>query len=164
MEDDIMRNLFGSIDELDLKILKILQEDCRISLEQIAKMLGVPKSTIYYRIKRLEDDGIIEGYYAKINFVKLGQDYVTITFVKAKYAPGYHEKIGEKLSKIPGVWGVYFIFGENDFVVLARSKDREDYLKKLEQIMNMPEIERTNTQIVAKIIKEDLRNAVLHCN
>jgi len=155
-----MNDAFKSLDELDLKILKILQDDCRISLEQIAKMVGVPKSTIYYRIKRLEDERIIEGYYAKINFAKLGKDYLTITFVKAKYAPGYHEKIGEKLSKIPGVWGVYFIFGENDFVVLARSKDREDYLRKLELMMNMPEIERTNTQVVAKIIKEDLRNVI----
>lgn len=155
-----MNNALKSVDELDLKILKILQDDCRISLEQIAKTLGVPKSTIYYRIKRLEEEGIIEGYYAKINFAKLGKDYLTITFVKAKYAPGYHEKIGEKLSKISGVWGVYFIFGENDFVVLTRSKDREDYLRKLEQMMNMPEIERTNTQIVAKIIKEDLRDII----
>lgn len=156
----VMSNTSKSIDELDLKILKILQEDCRISLEQIAKKLGVPKSTIYYRIKRLEEERIIDGYYAKINFAKLGKDYITITFVKARYAPGYHEKIGEKLSKISGVWGVYFIFGENDFVLLARSKDREDYLRKLEQIMNMPEIERTNTQIVAKVIKEDLRDII----
>ncbi|MEM3874117.1 MAG: Lrp/AsnC family transcriptional regulator [Candidatus Bathyarchaeia archaeon] len=155
-----MNDALKSIDELDLKILKILQDDCRISLEQIAKMVGVPKSTIYYRIKRLEEEGIIEGYYAKINFAKLGKDYLTITFVKAKYAPGYHEKIGEKLSKISGVWGVYFIFGENDFVVLTRSKDREDYLRKLELMMNMPEIERTNTQVVAKIIKEDLRDII----
>lgn len=155
-----MNDALKSIDELDLKILKILQDDCRISLEQIAKMVGVPKSTIYYRIKRLEEEGIIEGYYAKINFAKLGKDYLTITFVKAKYAPGYHEKIGEKLSKISGVWGVYFIFGENDFVVLTRSKDREDYLRKLELMMNMPEIERTNTQVVAKVIKEDLRDII----
>ncbi|MEM3640629.1 MAG: Lrp/AsnC family transcriptional regulator [Candidatus Bathyarchaeia archaeon] len=149
-----------SLDKIDLGILKILQEDCRIPLEQIAEKLEAPKSTIHYRIKRLEEEGIIEGYYAKVNFEKLGKDYLTVTLVRAKYGPGYHEKVGHRLSEIPGVWGVYFIFGENDFIILTRSKDREDYMRKLETITNMPEIERTNTQVVAKVIKEDVRGGL----
>jgi DNA-binding Lrp family transcriptional regulator len=148
------------LDEIDAEIIKILQEDCRVSLEYIANKLGVPKSTIYYRIRRLEEEGIIEGYYAKINFEKLGKDFLTITLVRAKYEQGYHEKVGKKICAIPGVWGVYFVFGENDFIVIARSKNREDYLRKLETIMSMPEIERTNTLIVAKVLKEDLRESL----
>jgi DNA-binding Lrp family transcriptional regulator len=156
-----MNSQFGrALDEIDVGILKILQEDCRISLEQIAEKLGAPKSTIHYRIKRLEEEGVIEGYYAKVNLEKLGKNYLTVTFVRAKYGPGYHEKVGQRLSEIPGVWGIYFIFGENDFVILTRSKDREDYMQKLEKIMDMPEIERTNTQIVAKVIKEDVRGGL----
>jgi len=156
-----MNSQFGrALDEIDVGILKILQEDCRISLEQIAEKLGAPKSTIHYRIKRLEEEGVIEGYYAKVNLEKLGKNYLTVTFVRAKYGPGYHEKVGQRLSEIPGVWGIYFIFGENDFVILTRSKDREDYMRKLEKIMDMPEIERTNTQIVAKVIKEDVRGGL----
>jgi len=149
-----------SLDEIDSGILKILQEDCRTPLEQIANELKVPKSTIHYRIKRLEEEGIIEGYYAKVNHAKLGEDYLTATFVRAKYGPGYHEKAGQKFSEIPGVWGVYFIFGENDFILITRSSDREDYLRKLEKIMNMPEVERTNTEVIAKVIKEDLRGKI----
>jgi Lrp/AsnC family leucine-responsive transcriptional regulator len=148
------------LDEIDAEIIKILQEDCRVSLEYIANKLGVPKSTIYYRIRRLEEEGIIEGYYAKINFEKLGKDFLTITLVRAKYEQGYHEKVGKKICAIPGVWGVYFVFGENDFIVMARSKNRDDYLRKLETIMSMPEIERTNTLIVAKVLKEDLRESL----
>ena len=156
-----MNSQFGrALDEIDVGILKMLQEDCRISLEQIAEKLGAPKSTIHYRIKRLEEEGVIEGYYAKVNLEKLGKNYLTVTFVRAKYGPGYHEKVGQRLSEIPGVWGIYFIFGENDFVILTRSKDREDYMRKLEKIMDMPEIERTNTQIVAKVIKEDVRGGL----
>lgn len=146
-----------SLDEIDVGILKILQEDCRTPLGQIADKLGAPKSTIHYRIKRLEEEGIIEGYYAKVNLEKLGKDYLTVTLVRAKYGPGYHEKVGQKFAEIPGVWGIYYIFGENDFIVLTRSNDREDYLRKLEKLMNMPETERTNTQVVAKVIKEDVR-------
>lgn len=152
-----MPNSHKSLDELDREILKILQMDCRTSVEKIAKKLGVPKSTVHYRIKRLEAEKIIEGYYAKVNATKLGKDYVTITLVRAKYGPDYHERLGNMLAQIPGVWAVYFVFGDTDFIVLTRSDNREDFMKKLEKMMNMKEIERTNTQVVAKTLKEDPR-------
>jgi DNA-binding Lrp family transcriptional regulator len=152
-----LSNSHKSLDELDKEILKILQMDCRTSLEKIAKKLGVPKSTVHYRIRRLEAEKIIEGYYAKVNATKLGKDYVTITLVRAKYGPDYHEKLGNILAQIPGVWAVYFVFGDTDFIVLTKSDNREDFLKKLENMMNMKEIERTNTQVVAKTLKEDPR-------
>ncbi len=145
------------MDEVDLKILRIMQMDCRTPLEEIAKKIGVSKSTVHYRLKKLENEGIIQGYYAKINPEKMEKEYLTATFVRAKYGPGYHNKIGKKLAQMDGVWAVYYIFGEYDFLVLTRSNSREDYLKKLEEFMGMKEIERTNTQVVAKIIKEDPR-------
>jgi DNA-binding Lrp family transcriptional regulator len=80
-----------------------------------------------------------------------------ITLVRAKYGPDYHEKLGNILAQIPGVWAVYFVFGDTDFIVLTKSDNREDFLKKLENMMNMKEIERTNTQVVAKTLKEDPR-------
>ncbi len=146
-----------SQDDTDIQILKTLQRDSRTPLGEIAGKLGVPKSTVHYRLKRLEREKVIEGYYAKINPIKLGKDYLTVTLIRAKYGPGYHEKVGRKIARIPGVWGVYFIFGENDFIVLTRSNNREDYMHKLESIMNMKEIERTTTQVVARILKEDPR-------
>jgi len=100
------------LDDIDIEILKILQKDCRVTLDQMSKMLNVPKSTLHYRIKRLEKQGVIEGYYAKINPSKLGKEYITVTLVRAKYGPGYHKKAGEKLAKLPGVWAVYFVLGE----------------------------------------------------
>lgn len=158
MERTLMdRQSNKSLDETDLGILKVLQEDSRTPLEKIADELRTPKSTIHYRIKRLEEEGIIEGYHAKINHEKLGKNYLTVTFVRAKYGPGYHEKAGRKFSGIPGVWAVYFILGESDFIILTRSSDREDYLRKLEKLMSMPEIERTNTRVIARVIKEDIR-------
>jgi DNA-binding Lrp family transcriptional regulator len=148
----------NSLDEIDLQILDILQQDCRKSLDEISKIIKVPKSTIYYRIKRLESLGVIEGYYAKIDPKALGNDYFTITLVKAKYGPGYHKKIGNILSKVPGVWGVYYVLGEYDFVVLARAENRESFIKDvLEKFINYEENERTNTIVIVDIIKEDPR-------
>ena len=145
------------LDDIDIEILKILQKDCRVTLDQLSKMLNVPKSTLHYRIKRLEKQEVIEGYYAKINPAKLGKEYITVTLVRAKYGPGYHKKVGEKLAKLPGVWAVYFVLGETDFIVLTRSNDRETFMKTLEQMINSKEIERTSTMVVTEIIKEDPR-------
>ncbi|MBB5254930.1 Lrp/AsnC family transcriptional regulator [Sulfurisphaera ohwakuensis] len=143
------------MDEIDLRILKILQHNAKYSLDEIAREIRIPKSTLSYRIKKLEKDGVIKGYYAYINPASLNLDYIVITSVKAKYGKNYHVELGNKLAQIPGVWGVYFVLGDNDFIVMARYKTREEFMEKfLEKVMSIPEVERTSTQVVVKIIKE----------
>ncbi|MHA2003990.1 MAG: Lrp/AsnC family transcriptional regulator [Candidatus Thorarchaeota archaeon] len=142
-------------DDLDLAILRELQIDCRIPLQEIAEKVGAPTSTVHYRVKRLEREGVIDGYYANINPEKLGHDYLTIIKVHATYGPGYHERIGKKLAKMPGVWAVYFTLGETDFFVLTRSQDKSEYMKILDKLMATKGIERTSTQVVVRVIKEN---------
>jgi Lrp/AsnC family leucine-responsive transcriptional regulator len=145
------------LDKIDRNLLKILQQDSRVPLQLIAKRLGIPKSTVHYRIGRFEREKIIEGYYAKLNPAKLGYDYLAVVLVRAKYGPRYHRKVGLRLSKIPGVWAVYYVLGDFDFVVLIRALDRDDYMGKLERMSSMSDIERTSTQVVARIVKENPR-------
>jgi DNA-binding Lrp family transcriptional regulator len=145
------------VDQTDIEILKMLQDDCRVTLDEMANKLKISKSTVYYRIKKLERLGIILGCHAKLSPEKMGKDYVAIVLVKAKYGAGYHEKVGQKLAEIAGVTVVYYIFGEWDFVLQVRAGGKDEILRILEQIMNMEEVERTSTLIVAKVIKEDPR-------
>ncbi|ADY01983.1 AsnC family transcriptional regulator [Vulcanisaeta moutnovskia 768-28] len=145
------------IDQTDIEILKMLQDDCRITLDEMANKLKISKSTVYYRIKKLERLGIILGCHAKLSPEKMGKDYVAVVLVKARYGPGYHEKVGQKLASIGGVTIVYYIFGEWDFVLQVRASGKDEILRILEQIMNMEEVERTSTLIVAKVIKGDPR-------
>jgi DNA-binding Lrp family transcriptional regulator len=148
------------LDKIDVQILQALQENCRTPLEAIARNLGGPKSTVHYRIHRLEQAGVIEDYFAKVNATKVGKDYLVVVLVRGRYGPQYHERIGRRIAAIPGVWAVYYVLGDNDFILLVRANDREDYMRKLERIINMPDIERTATQVVAKVIKEDPRIAL----
>ena len=145
------------LDEIDKKLLNILQKDGRRPILEIAKELNVSKSTISYRLNRLEEEGIIEGYYAKLNASKLGDDIQIIVQVRAKFGQGYAESIGNTLAQIPGVWGVYFVYGENDFIIIARSKNREEMFEKMNNLYNSNDIERTTTYIVGKTIKDDQR-------
>ncbi len=155
--DEKMSGRRSFLDDTDMKILNILQRDCRKPLYEIAEELSIPKSTIHYRIKRLEDEGIIEGYYAKINSSKLGFDIQMIVNVRAKFGKGYHEKVGKKLAEIPGIWAVYFVFGENDFVILGRGKNRKELFDKMKILFNSDDVERTTTQIVTEVVKDDPR-------
>ena len=152
-----LMSITEEIDQTDIEILKMLQDDCRITLDEMANKLKISKSTVYYRIKKLERLGIILGCHAKLSPEKMGKDYVAVILVKAKYGPGYHEKVGQKLASIGGVTTVYYIFGEWDFVLQVRASGKDEILRILEQIMNMEEVERTSTLIVAKVIKEDPR-------
>jgi Lrp/AsnC family leucine-responsive transcriptional regulator len=145
------------IDQTDSSIVRFLQNDCQVPLDVLARKLRIPKSTLHYRIKRLEKEGVIDGYYAKVNALKLGYDYVAIVLVKARYGPRYHERVGRKIASIPGVWAIYYVLGDFDFIVLIRAMNRDDYMSKLEQLSSMNDIERTSTQIAAKIVKEDPR-------
>lgn len=145
------------LDKIDIQILQALQDDCRILLEDCAKRLGVPKSTVHYRIRRLERKGIIEHYYAKVNTTKVGKEFLAVVLIRGRYGPGYYERIGRGIAAISGVWAVYYVLGDNDFVVLMRANDRDDIMRKLERINSVPDIERITTQVVAKVIKEDFR-------
>jgi Lrp/AsnC family leucine-responsive transcriptional regulator len=146
-----------TLDELDKKILRELQKDCRSPLQEIAERVSAPVSTIHYRVKRLEKEGIILRYSAIINQEKLEMDYITVILVRAKYGPNYYESLGKEIAKVPGVWAVYFSLGQVDFFVLTRAHDRNEYMEILNQLMQIKGIVRTNTNVIARVIKEDIK-------
>ncbi len=145
------------LDELDMKLLIELQRDCRNPLQEIAKKVDAPYSTVHYRVARLEKNGIISGYSATIDLNKLGLDYIAVVSIWTDFEPEYFHKIGEQLSKIPGVWAVYNCLGEVDFFALTRASDKQEYLKILEKMMKIKGINRISTHIAAKVVKEDTR-------
>lgn len=153
--DDVEKSRRSFLDDDDKNILNELQKDCRINLVDLAKKLDIPKSTIHYRIKRLEEENIIEGYHAKVDLFKMGDDFQGAVLIRAKYGPDFTQKVGEMLSTIPGVWAVYNILGEIDFIVLMRAENREEFVKRLEIIESSNVVERTNTLVIANIVKED---------
>ncbi len=143
------------IDETDKKILNLLQDDATRSLEELGRELGMSKTAIHYRINKMRDKGIIKKIMALIDPHKIGYDIFAVSLIKAKFGPNYQNIVGEKLSKIKGVWAVYFLLGDIDFVVLLRAKNRNDLMRIIDQFINIPEIERSSTHLILTTIKED---------
>jgi len=155
--EPVSRGRSVKLDEIDLKILRYVQENPKMRIRDISSKLGVPKSTVYYRIRKLEELNVIKGYNAILDSEKLGFEYIVVILVKGKYGPGYHEEIGRFLSKNPYVQAVYYVLGEQDFVVVGKFPSKGKYMEFLESLINSSFIERTCTMVVARVIKEDFK-------
>ena len=143
------------MDEVDRKIIGLLQEDARISFSRIAGKLGISVGTAYNRIKSLEESGVLKGYTAIVDPVKLGQTLTAIVLVQAD---GKHlVEVEREVSKIDNVICVYDITGDYDIAVVARFKDRFSLNTIIKNLLKMPYVKRTVTNVVLNVVKEDFR-------
>jgi len=143
------------LDEVDLKILRLLQEDARTPFAKIAREVGVSEATVHMRVKRLKEMNILKGFQALIDPSSVGKALTAITLIKADPLK-YHE-ILEKLKSMDDVYEVYDVTGEYDAVVKLRSNSREELARLIDSIGQIRGVISTLTMIVLKTIKEDTR-------
>jgi len=143
------------MDKLDSNIILSLNTNGRKSFRHIAKELKVSLSTISNRIKRLEKEGIIERYIPVINTEKIGYDLTAVINIKLTH--GKLIEVQEKISKNNHVSAVYDITGEWDSLIVAHFKDRRDLNSFIKKILSMDFVERSNTQLVLNIVKDEKR-------
>ena len=143
------------IDEIDRKILNIMQSDARISNAEIARRVGMAPSGILERIRKLEERGVILGYRTKIAPPALGLGLLAYVFVRADEAPG-ESSTGAALAAVPGVLEVHHVAGEDCYLVKVRTTDTEALGKLLRtEFGALPTVESTRTTIVLDTVKED---------
>jgi len=143
------------LDETDVKILKVLLSNARLSCRQIAKRVGVATTTVLSRIKRMEQEGIIKGYSVILDHEKLGYDLTVVTEITV--SKGKLLEMERKIAKLPTVCCVYDITGLTDAIVIAKFKNRAELSAFAKSLLAMPFVERTNTHVVLTTVKEDFR-------
>ena len=143
------------MDELDYKILEKLNENARKSYREIARELKVSLSTISNRIKKMEDEKVIERFIPLINQEKVGYDLTAVINVKISH--GKLIEVQEKISKDKHVSGVFDITGDWDSLIIAHFKDRRDLNGFIKGVLSLDNVEKTNTQIVLNIVKNEKR-------
>jgi len=143
------------IDDLDIQIIKLLQEDSRLSYNKIAEKLGISVGTAYNRIKNLEERGILKGYTIIVDPDKVGYGLTALILVQAE---GKHlTEVESEIAKIDNVTSVYDITGEFDIAVISRFKDRDGLNKFIKSLVSLPYVKRTVTNVVLNVVKEDSR-------
>ena len=148
------------LDETDRKILKSLLKIGDVKLREISDEIGVSKSTVHNRLKRMRDINFLKGFYPLVNQEMLPEQVTAVSLIRARYGPSYSEIVARDLGQIEGIWAVYYVMGDNDFVVLIRGKSRADISRIVDRISNLESIERSSTILVMNVFKEDPREAV----
>jgi DNA-binding Lrp family transcriptional regulator len=143
------------LDETDVKILKALTLDARLSSRQISKRCDISIGTVLSRIKRMEKEGIIRGYTTLLDQEKLGYELTVVSEITV--SKGRLLEVENEIARLSNVCGVYDVTGLIDAVIIAKFKNREELSKFTKRLLSIPYVERTNTHVVLTTIKEDLR-------
>ena len=145
------------IDEIGLKILKILQKKARIPNVEVARQVGMAPSAVLERIRKLEKQGIIDGYEVRLNPKRFRRSLVAFVFVKADIQLD-QAGIGSSLSKIPEVQEAHFVAGEDCYLLKVRVEDTVELQKFLrEKILNLEAVHSVRTHIALSTLKETSR-------
>jgi Lrp/AsnC family leucine-responsive transcriptional regulator len=141
------------LDAVDIKILDILQENGRTKRNALAEAVGLSLPSLSERLKKLEEHGIIEGYYTKLNRKSFGYDLMAFILVVMDSSKNY-DKLTEKVTKTPEILECHSILGEGSHILKALVKDTDSLEKLLSQIQSWPGVTRTITSFVLSTIKE----------
>jgi Lrp/AsnC family transcriptional regulator, leucine-responsive regulatory protein len=141
------------LDKVDCELLNILQEKGRTKRNELAERVGLSLPAVSERMRKLEEDGIIQGYFAKVNYKRLGKDITAIVIVtidSSKHFPNFLEHI----SKNDDIQECHAITGEGTHLLKVRTENTEGLEKLLARIQSWPGVIKTSTNLVLSSPKE----------
>jgi Lrp/AsnC family leucine-responsive transcriptional regulator len=144
-----------ALDAFDLKILNLLQEDGRLSNVDLANRIGLSPSPCLRRVKRLEAEGVIEGYSAKINRTKIGLGVTVFVAVGLdRHREEEAERFRRVVMKLPQVVSCHAISGEADFLLEIVIADLNDYSEfVLKRLRRIPGIKDLHSSFALETVK-----------
>ncbi len=138
------------IDSIDRQILRILQENARISNSALAEAVGLSPNPLAARLKKLEGRGVILGYTARVDPEAVGRG--TLAFVAVKqldHQTEAHHRFLQAVAEIPEVIEVHHVAGEEDFLLKVAVRDMRAYEHfLLERLARLPGLDRVRTTFV----------------
>ena len=142
-----------TLDDLDMRIIMLLQDDSRLSFNKLAGKLGVSVGTAYNRVKGLEERGIVKAYTVVLDSARLGFELTALILIQAD---GKHlEEVEAEIAKATSVIAVYDITGDYDAAIITKFKDRASLNDFVKNLLSAPNIKRTVTNVALNVIKEE---------
>lgn len=146
------------LDRIDRKILDILQREGRIAMTELAQRIGLSTTPCSDRVRRMERDAIITGYYARVSPKALGKNlllFVEITL--ASKSDQIFDKVRNELLHVPDVQECHLVSGSFDYLVKARLGGMDEYRNLLGDILKkLPVNAQSQSYVVIEELKESL--------
>jgi Lrp/AsnC family leucine-responsive transcriptional regulator len=144
------------LDKFDISILEALQQDARLSLQDLGKIVGLTASPCWTRVKRLEDAGIIEGYTVRLSPEKLGLPETVILHVSLdSHSDESLFEFGRALESIPEVLEAFLVSGDYDYYIRVAVEDTRGYERFLrERLYKIPGIRNSKSSFVLRRLKQ----------
>ncbi|ENU62831.1 Lrp/AsnC ligand binding domain-containing protein [Acinetobacter lwoffii] len=146
------------LDRIDRMILDILQRDGRIAISELAARINLSTTPCSERVKRLEREGIIMGYYARLNPEMLERNLLVFLEIKLSAKSGdVFDQVARNLTEIPEVLECHLISGDFDYLVKARLKEMSAYRRLLGDLLKkLPASASSHSYVVMEEVKESL--------
>ena len=146
------------LDRTDLKILDLLQKNGRLTMTELAHQVGLSATPCTERVRRLEREGVITGYHARVDPRALGRPL--LVFVELKLAAKSNdafERVKKELAFVPEVMECHLVSGDFDYLIKARINEMASYRTLLgSTLLTMPHVRESKSYIVMEEVKETL--------
>jgi len=141
------------LDDLDIKILNTIQRKGRTKRNELAEIVGLSIPSVSERLNKMEERGIIEGYYAKLSKKAFGYDIMAYILVIMDSSKHYKSLITH-VEKKPEILECHSVLGEGSHLLKTITKNTESLEKLLAEIQAWPGVMATKTTFVLSTIKE----------
>ncbi|MEU9706909.1 Lrp/AsnC family transcriptional regulator [Streptomyces sp. NPDC047981] len=143
------------MDRIDRSILRELQDDGRLTNQELAQRVGLSASACLRRVRQLEEDGVIQGYRAVIDPSAVGRGFEVLVSIEVRRDRETVEAFEEALQSIPDVIEAYRLFGSPGCLLRIAVADLAAYERLwIERLTSLAGVTEVNSQIIMKRVKE----------
>lgn len=144
------------LDRIDRNILDALSRDARLSMAELARRVGLSKTPVQARLKRLEKEGFIRGYAAIIDRERMGEGHVAFVQVTlSDTRSDALESFNRAVLTVPEIDQCHMIAASFDYLLKVRTRDIQAYRRVLgEKISRLPHVSHTSTFVAMETVKD----------
>lgn len=148
----------SALDRFDRAILSVLAQDGRVSITELARQIGLSKSPTQTRLRRLEESGVILGYRALLDPIRLGLDHVAFVEVRLNDTrEAALRAFNAAAAQVPEIEQAHMIASHFDYLLKVRTRDMQAYRRFLgETISALPHVSHTSTYVAMEAVKETM--------
>jgi Lrp/AsnC family leucine-responsive transcriptional regulator len=141
------------LDEIDRSILEMLQADCKVALAKVGERVGLSAPSIVERVRKLESEGFIQGYHARLSARRLGLDVTAFISVWTAH-PRVIKDFERRLTEFEDVLDCHHVTGEPTLLLKVKTRNTQSLERLISALRSLPGVERTETNVVLSTLVE----------